>query len=72
MRLKAKWAIDSEAMRVRGIILFLVKSDKLVKKSIEKKYLVLVKARQNLIQSPLFWLLKLLLFPTSAQYNIKL
>ena len=72
MRLKAKWAIDSEAMRVRGITLFLVKSDKLVKKSIEKRYLVLVKDRQNLIQSPLFWLLKLLLFATSGQYNIKL
>ena len=32
------------------------------KKNIEKKYLALVKARQNLIQSPLFWLSKLVLF----------
>ena len=43
MRPKAKWAIDSEAMRVRGIIV-LVKSNQLVK-NIETKQLKLVKAR---------------------------
>ena len=32
MRPKARWAIDSEAMRARGIIIVLVKSDELVKK----------------------------------------
>ena len=32
----AEWAIDSEAMRVRGIIIVLVKSNWLVK-NIEKK-----------------------------------
>ena len=37
MRLKAEWAIDSEAMRTRGIIV-LVKSNYLVK-SIEAKQL---------------------------------
>jgi len=32
MRLKAKWAIDAEAMRARGIIIIvLVKSNQLVK-----------------------------------------
>ena len=43
MRLKAEWAIDSEAMRARGIIV-LVKSNKLVK-NIKTKQLKLVKAR---------------------------
>ena len=37
MRLKAEWAIDSEAMRARGIIV-LVKSNQLVK-NIETKQL---------------------------------
>ena len=32
MRPKAEWTIYSEAMRARGIIIVLVKSDKLVKK----------------------------------------
>ena len=32
MRPKARWAIDSEAMRAREIIIVLVKSDELVKK----------------------------------------
>ena len=50
MRWKAKWAIDSEAMRARGkiiiiIVIVLVKSNYLVKKDIEKKHLSLVKAR---------------------------
>ena len=45
MRLKAEWAIDSEAMRVRGIIYYyLVKSNQLVK-NIENKKLYLVKSR---------------------------
>ena len=35
MRQKAEWAIDSEAMRVRGIIIVLVKSNYLVKKVIK-------------------------------------
>ena len=43
MRPKAKWAIDSEAMKARGIIV-LVKSNQLVK-NIETKQLKLVKAR---------------------------
>ena len=38
MRPKAEWAIDSEAMRARGIIV-LVKSDLLVKKIENKKIL---------------------------------
>jgi len=38
MRLKAEWAIDSEAMRVRGIIV-LVKSNYLVKNIENKKNL---------------------------------
>ena len=40
-RPKGEWAIDSEAMRARGIIV-LVKSNKLVK-NIETKHLSLVK-----------------------------
>ena len=43
MRPKAEWAIDSEAMRARGIIV-LVKSNYLVK-NVETKQLKLVKAR---------------------------
>ena len=38
MRPKAEWAIDSEAMRVRGIIV-LVKSNQLVKNIENKKFL---------------------------------
>jgi len=45
IRWKAKWAVDSEAMRARGIIIILVKSNKLAKKSIETKHLSLVKGR---------------------------
>ena len=46
MRLKAKWAIDSEAMRAREIIIIvLIKSNQLVKKNIKAKHLTLVKAR---------------------------
>ena len=41
MRPKAEWAIDSEAMKARGIIV-LVKSNKLVK-NIETKQLYLAK-----------------------------
>ena len=43
MRPKAEWAIDSEAMRARGIIV-LVKSNSLVKKNIETEHLSQVKA----------------------------
>ena len=39
MRPKAEWAIDSEAMRARGIIV-LVKSNQLVKNIEQKKSLV--------------------------------
>jgi len=42
MRPKAEWAIDSEAMRLRGIIV-LVKSNQLV----ETKHLAQVKARHQ-------------------------
>ena len=42
-RPKAEWAVDSEAIRARGIIV-LVKSNWLVKKNIETKQLLLVKA----------------------------
>ena len=47
MRQKAEWAIDSEAMRARGIIMFvLVKFQLVGPKNIEtKQYIVLVKAR---------------------------
>ena len=38
MRLKVEWAIDSEAMRTRGVIV-LVKSNKLVKNIEDKKLL---------------------------------
>ena len=44
MRPKGEWAIDSEAMRARGIVV-LVKSNQLVKKNIETKHLSEVKAR---------------------------
>ena len=43
MRLKAEWAIDSGAMRARGLTV-LVKSNQLVK-NIETKQLKLVKSR---------------------------
>ena len=43
-RMGVSWAIDSEPMRARGIIV-LVKSNKLVQKNIETKHLSLVKAR---------------------------
>ena len=48
----AQWAIDSEAIKTRGIFV-LVKSNQLV-----KKYLLLVKARQRAIQPPLLWFSK--------------
>ena len=44
--LEPEWAIDSEAMKARGIIV-LVKSNKLVKKNIEPKHLSQVKARHQ-------------------------
>ena len=65
MRPKAEWAIDSEAMRARGIIV-LVKSNQSVKKTIETKHLSLVKARQHTIQPPLFWFSKPALFASSG------
>ena len=44
MRPKVEWAIDSEAMRGRGIIVF-VNSNKLVKKISRQNIFSLVKAR---------------------------
>ena len=45
MRPKAKWAFDSEAMRMRGII-FLVKSNQLIgQKNIKAEHFLQVKAR---------------------------
>ena len=59
MRPKAEWAIDSEAMGARGIIVLV----KLVgQKNIETKHLSLVKA----IQPPLFWFSKPALFAASG------
>ena len=51
MRPKAEWAIDSEAMRARGIIVFvLVKSTDLVgQKNIETKHLSQAKARRQFL-----------------------
>ena len=45
MRLKAEWAIDSEAMRVRGIIVFISKIQLVGQKNIYAKHLSQVKAR---------------------------
>ena len=44
MRSKAEWAIDSEVMRLRGIIVF-SKIQIVAQKNIETKHLALVKAR---------------------------
>ena len=46
MKPKAEWAVDSEAMKARGIIV-LLKSNWLIKRNIETKNLSLVKARLN-------------------------
>ena len=46
MRPKAEWAIDSEAMRARGIIV-LVKSKLVGQTNIETKHLSQVKARHQ-------------------------
>ena len=46
MKPKAEWAIDSEAMKARRIIV-LVKSNWLFKRNIETKNLSLVKTRPN-------------------------
>ena len=59
MRMKAQWAIDSEAMSARGIII-------VGQKNFETKHLLLVKARQNAIQLPLFWFSKPMLSTTSG------
>ena len=45
MRLKAEWAIDSEAMRVRGINYCFSKIHLVGQKNIETKHLALVKSR---------------------------
>jgi len=45
MRLKAEWAIDSEAIRVRGINYCFSKIHLVGQKNIETKHLVLVKGR---------------------------
>ena len=63
MKPKAKWAIDSEAMRAKGIIV-LVKSNYVVK-NIETKQLLLVKT----IQPPLFWF-SYVCFVLLVDYNI--
>ena len=44
MRPKAEWAIDSEPMRARGIIVFISKIQLVGQKNIETKHLSLVKA----------------------------
>ena len=46
MRPKAEWAIDSEAMRARGIIVF-SKIQLVGQKNIETKHLFQVKARHQ-------------------------
>ena len=48
------------------MIIVLVKSNQVVKKNIETKHLLLVKARQNEIQPPLFWFSKMGVFATSG------
>ena len=58
---EAEWAIDSDAMRARGLIV-LVKSNQLVKKNIEAKQIKPVKAR---LQS-FFAAKKPVLFATSG------
>ena len=61
MRPKAEWAIDSEGMRARGIIIVLVKSTGW-SRNIETRHPSLGKA----IQLPLFWFSKSGLFTTSG------
>ena len=51
MRWKAKWAIDSETIRARGIILLNVTTI-VGQKNMATKHLLLVKIRQNIIQLP--------------------
>ena len=58
-KLKAEWAIDSEAMRARGIIV-------LVKSSWSKISRQNNFSWQNAIQLPLFWFSKPALFATSG------
>ena len=60
MRPKAEWAIDSDAVRARGIIV-LVKSNFLLK-NIETIQLQLAKRDSG----PLFWFAKRALFVTSG------
>ena len=56
MRPRAKWAVDSEAMRERGITFIAFSKIQLVgKKNIKTRLLSLVKAGQKAIQPPLFW-----------------
>jgi len=70
MRSKAKWAIDSDATRVRGIIICFSKIHLVRQKNIETKLLLQVKARQiNGTQLPLFWFSKLALFATGGLYT---
>ena len=47
MRSKAKWAIDSKAMRARGIIVLNSKIQLVDQKNIETKHLLQVKARHQ-------------------------
>ena len=48
-RLKGKWAIDSEAMRERAIIVFISKIQLVGQKHLETKHLSPVKARLKLL-----------------------
>ena len=68
MRMKAQWAIDSEAIRARGIILIyrFSKIQLVGQKKFETKHLLLVKARKNAIQLPFFWFSKPMLSTTSG------
>ena len=69
MRLKAEWAIDSEVIRVRGIVFF-SKIHLVGQKNIETKLLSQVKARQNGTQLPVFWFSKLALFASGGLQHI--
>ena len=61
MRPKAEWAIDSEAMRARGIIVLVKFNSSWSKISRQNNF-----SWQNTIQPPLLWFSKLALFTTSG------
>ena len=60
----ASRAIDSEAIRVRGIIIVYVKIQLVCQKNTKTKLLSLVRAKQNTIQPPMFWFSQPVLFVT--------